>query len=153
MAKKTYNEKLRNSGDLPKVESIAGTKQGARLQAQTMLIAAPLQYDALIKRVPLGRLTTIDRMMAYLAKQHGADVACPMTAGIFVNIAAQASEERLGLDETPYWRALKKGGELSEKYPGGLEGHKQWLLAEGHTVIQRGKRLFVQDYEEKIFEL
>lgn len=152
MAKKSYNEKLRHSADLPKVENIAGTKQAERLKAQTMLIAAPLEYDALMKRVPPGRLITIDRLMAFLATQHGADIACPMTAGIFVNIAAHANEERLGVDETPYWRTLKKGGELSEKYPGGLIGHQQKLEAEGHTVTQRGKRLFVQDYADKLHE-
>jgi hypothetical protein len=151
MAKKTFNEKLRHSGDLPKVENIAGTKQGERLQAQTMLIAAPLEYDELMKRVPFGHLTTIDRLMTFLAQKHSADTACPMTAGIFVNIAARASEERLGLDETPYWRTLKKGGELSEKYPGGLEGQQHKLEGEGHKVTQRGKRFFVQDYEAKLF--
>jgi alkylated DNA nucleotide flippase Atl1 len=57
----------------------------------------------------------------------------------------------LGLEETPYWRTLKKGGELSEKYPGGLAGHSHKLEAEGHTLTQRGKRLFVQDYEKKLF--
>ena len=151
VVKKSFNEKLQHSGDLPKVESIAGTKQGERLQAQTMLIAAPREYDALMKLVPPGYLTTIDRMMAHLAKEHQAETACPMTAGIFVNIAAKASEERLGMDETPYWRTLKKGGELSEKYPGGLEGQRQKLEEEGHRVTQRGKRLFVQDYEQKLF--
>jgi hypothetical protein len=152
MAKKSYNEKLQHNGDLPKVESIVGTKQAERLKAETMLIAAPREYDALMKRVPAGCLTTIDRMMAHLAAQYSADTACPMTAGIFVNIAAKASEERLGVDETPYWRTLKKGGELSEKFPGGLEGHRQKLEAEGHLVVQRGKRFFVQGYEEKLFE-
>ncbi|MCL1905612.1 MAG: MGMT family protein [Clostridiales bacterium] len=152
MVKKSYNEKLQHNGDLPKVESIAGSKQGERLKAETMLIAAPQQYDALMKRVPPGRLTTIDRLMSCLAKEHKADTACPMTAGIFVNIAAHASEERLGVDETPYWRTLKKGGELNEKYPGGLTGQQQRLEAEGHTVAQRGKRLFVQDHEAKVFD-
>lgn len=48
----------------------------------------------------------------HLAKKHCADFTCPLTAGIFMNIAAHASDERK-IDETPYWRTLKKGGELN----------------------------------------
>ena len=141
MAKKTFNEKLASSGDLPKVE---------KLDTKTMVIAAPVEYDQLMKKVPRGKLTTIDRMMAYMAKKHNADCACPMTAGIFVNIAAHASEERAGKKETPWWRTLKKDGQLNEKFPDGIDGQKTRLEAEGHTVIQKGKRYLVENYEKKV---
>lgn len=72
-----------------------------------MLIAPPISYDELMRRVPCGRLITSDGVRDYLAREHGADFTCPLTAGIFMNIAARASEER-GTDETPYWRTLKK---------------------------------------------
>jgi hypothetical protein len=45
-----------------------------------------------------------------------------MTTGIFAWIAANAAEEqkRKGEKEiTPYWRTLKSGGVINEKYPGG----------------------------------
>ena len=48
---------------------------------------------------------------------------------------------------TPYWRTLKAKGELNPKFPGGVERHRQLLEAEGHTVIKRGKKYFVADYE------
>ena len=148
--KKTFNEKLNSPGDLPKVEKLANPRLIERYKANTMVIAAPLEYDRLMKKVPAGKLTTIDRMMAHLAKKHGAGCACPMTAGIFVNISAYASEEREGRDETPWWRTLKKDGVLSEKFPGGIESQKTRLEAEGHTIIQKGKRFFVEGYEGKI---
>ena len=151
MAKKTYNEKLNFSGDLPKVEKL-GPKLIERYKTDTMVIAAPREYDALMKKVPAGKLTTIDRMMAYMAKKHGAGCACPMTAGIFVNISAHASEEREGKNETPWWRVLKKDGVLNEKFPGGTESQKTRLEAEGHTVIQKGKRYFVEGYEGKVWQ-
>ncbi len=69
-----------------------------------------------------------------------------------MNIAAKASVER-GVDETPYWRTLKKDGELNEKFPEGIEGHKTLLEMEGHTILQKGKRYFVMDFEDKRFEL
>ena len=157
MAKKTYNEKLQFSGDLPKVEKFTDTRFIERYKTDSMVIAAPIEYDSLMKKVPAGKLTTIDRMMAYLAKKHGAGCACPMTAGIFVNISAHASEERcsgssqsLGKNETPWWRTLKKDGLLNEKFLGGIESQKTHLEAEGHTIIQKGKRYFVESYEGKI---
>lgn len=150
MAKKTYNEKLNHKGNLPKVESISDPHFIERYKSNTMVIAAPLEYDALMKKVPYGKLTTIDRMMSYMAKKHGAGCACPMTAGIFVNISAHASEERSGKNETPWWRTLKKDGLLSEKFPGGIESQKIRLEAEGHAVIQKGKRYIVENYENKI---
>jgi hypothetical protein len=48
---------------------------------------------------------------------------------------------------------LKVKGELNEKYPGGIDGQKLLLEMEGHTVIQKGKRYFVDGYEEKLFDL
>jgi alkylated DNA nucleotide flippase Atl1 len=75
-----------------------------------------------------------------------------LTAGIFANICAHASEERSD-NKIPWWRTLKAKGELNEKYPGGIDGQKRMLEMEGHTVNQRGKRYFVAEYEEKIATL
>jgi alkylated DNA nucleotide flippase Atl1 len=148
---KTFNEKLNHSGDLPKVEKLTNPRLIERYKATTMAIVPPLEYDALMKKVPKGKLSTIDRMMAYMAKKHHAGCACPMTAGMFVNIAAHASEERAGQNETPWWRTLKKDGLLNEKYPGGIEAQKTLLEAEGHTIIQKGKKYFVEDCEKKFY--
>jgi hypothetical protein len=103
-----------------------------------------------MKSVPHGKLITTDRLRDHLAKKHGADFTCPLTCGIFVNVSAYASVERRGSDETPWWRTLKKDGELSEKYPEGIDGQKLRLEMEGHTVIQKGKRFFVKDYEQSL---
>ncbi len=153
MAKKTWNEKLANTKDLPRVEFVGDNPEMAkRFGEGNMLIAAPMEYDELMKKVPRGKLITTAQLREVLAKKHKADFTCPLTAGIFVNIAAKAAEERNGVDETPYWRTLKKDGELCEKFPNGIDGHKLLLEMEGHTVIQKGKRYFVKDYQEKLYE-
>jgi hypothetical protein len=41
---------------------------------------------------------------------------------------------------------LKNGGELNPKYPGGIEALRTRLQAEGHQVVQKGKRFFVADF-------
>jgi len=81
----------------------------------------------------------------YLAEKHDANFTCPLTAGIFMNITAHASVERK-TDETPYWRTLKKDGELNKKYPEGINSQRIHLEMEGHTIIKKGKRYFVKDY-------
>lgn len=148
--KKTYNEKLQFCGDMPKVEEITDIKSIERFGGTRMLIAPPLEYDGVMRKVPQGKVITSDRIRAYLAKKHGADFTCQLTAGIFINIAANASEEREE-DKIPYWRTLKKDGELNEKYPGGIELQKALLEKEGHEVLKKGKRYFVKDFEKKLF--
>jgi alkylated DNA nucleotide flippase Atl1 len=153
MARKTYHEKLRGAKDLPRIEDISDQPEAARRYGGArMLIAAPMQYHEIMARVPEGRVITVDRVRACLAAQAGADFTCPLTAGIFVNVCAHASEEREG-DEIPWWRTLKPKGELNEKYPGGIEAQRLLLETEGHEVVQRGKRCFVQGFEEKLAEV
>jgi len=112
-----------------------------------MVIPAPIEVDELMQDVPEGQVLTMEELRAKLAERHEADIACPLTTGIFAWIAAHASEEAALAgepDRTPYWRTLKTGGELNPKYPGGIEIQKAHLESEGHTVIQKGKRYFVE---------
>ena len=150
--KKTWNEKLNDSKDMPRVKE-ATLNAAIRYGGLKMLLTPPRSYDFLMREIPFGRLTTVEHIREYLAERHNANFTCPATAGVFVNIVANASAERSGANPTPYWRTLKKGGELCGKYPGGIDAHKALLEAEGHTVIQRGKRYFVADYESKLFDL
>ena len=152
MAKKSYNQKLQDSKDMPKITEITDPRAISMYGGTKLLIAPPLAYDGVMKRVPSGKVITSDYIRSYLARKHGADNTCPLTAGIFINIAAKASVER-DVDTTPYWRTLKKDGELNEKYPEGIDGHKLRLEAEGHTIVQKGKRYFVKDYKDSLFEL
>jgi len=152
MSKKTYNEKLNFCGDMPKIEEITDIKSIERFGGTRMLIAPPLEYDEVMRKVPRGKVITSDRIRSYLAKKHGADYTCQLTAGIFINIAANASEERAE-DKIPFWRTLKKDGELNEKYPGGIEVQKALLEQEGHDIVKKGKRYFVKDFEKKMHEI
>ena len=152
MAKKTYNEKLHSPGDLPKIEDLSEKPEAVkRMGGSKMLIAAPLQYNEIMAQVPEGKLITSDRIRTCLATRSGADTTCPLTAGIFINICAHASEERSD-NKIPWWRTLKVKGELNEKYPGGIDGQKLMLEMDGHIVIQKGKRYYVEDYEDSLFD-
>ena len=152
---KDFNAMLRDSKDMPKIQIITDRKSIEKYGGNKMYFAPPLAYDRVMKRVPYGRVTTVGERREYFAKQSGADFTEPITAGIFVSIAAWASHQRSG-DETPYWRTLKANGELNEKYPGGIESQKEKLEAEGHTIISKGRkniRYYVKDYEMALYDL
>jgi len=151
--KKSWREKLADNKGLPRVQRVSG-KLTARWGEGSFVIPAPLEVDALMKRVPKGRLVTISELRGALAAQHQTDFACPLTTGIFSWIAAHAAAEAEAGGAkrvTPYWRTLKAGGELNPKYPGGLASLRTRLEAEGHEVRQRGKRCFVVDFEKRLF--
>lgn len=153
--KKTWREKLADSKDLPKVEPIPAHAPPAWGRGR-FVIPAPCEVDALMRKVPKGKLTTIDDLRAALAAEHGVEVACPITTGIFAWIAAHAAEEDVADGKqrvTPYWRTLKKGGEVNAKYPGGVEAVRAKLAAEGHETITKGKRVLVVDYARKAAKL
>lgn len=150
---KDFNAMLRNSKDMPKIQIITDPDTIAAYGGNRMFFAPPIDYDRVMKQVPFGKVTTVGAIRSYFAKQNSADLTEPMTAGIFVTIAAWASEQRVD-DKTPYWRTLKADGELNCKYPGGLSAQKEKLEAEGHTILQRGRktvRYFVQNYEQALF--
>ena len=148
--RKSWREKLGDSKDFPKVVKIKG-KMRKNWGTGTVVIPAPKEVDEIMKKIPTGKLITINDIREKLAKRHGATIGCPITTGIFAWIAAHAADEATkggSKNITPYWRTLKMGGVVNEKYPGGVEAQKKLLQGEGHKVIQKGKKYVVVDYEK-----
>ena len=153
--KKDFNAMLHDGKDMPKFQTITDPKSIEKYGGNKMYFAPPIDYDKIMKQIPHGKVITVGKIREYFAKLNGADFTEPITAGIFVSIAAWASNQR-SEDETPYWRTLKANGELNAKYPGGVEAQKEKLEAEGHIIIQKGRkniRYYVQDYENALFHL
>lgn len=152
--KKDFNAMLQNKKDMPKIQVISDPKTIERYGGSRMYFAPPEDYDKVMKQVPYGKVITAGTIREYFAEMNQADFTDPMTAGIFISIAAWASHQRTE-DKTPYWRTLKAKGELNPKYPGGIEAQRKKLEAEGHTIIQKGRkniRYFVKDYENVLFD-
>lgn len=123
-----------------------------------MLVPKPLDVDALIRKIRKGKLVTVTQIMKRLAKDFHADIACPMTTGIFIRIAAEAAEEDLSKGKkqiTPYWRVLKMNGSLNEKFPGGTKAQAARLKKEGHRIQpSKGKKPpKVKDFEKSLQKL
>lgn len=153
--KKDFNAMLKDGKDMPKIVEITDEKSIEKYGGRRMYFAPPLDYDAVMRRIPEGKVITVGNIREYFAKQNNADFTDPITAGIFCSIAAWASFQRSD-DKTPYWRTLKANGELNPKYPGGVEEQKKLLETEGHTIIKKGRtniRYYVKDYEQFLYRL
>ena len=117
-----------------------------------MIIPKPIDVDALIRKTRKGRLVTVSEIRSRLARDNNVDVACPLTTGIFIRIAAEAAEEDLQNGKTrvtPYWRVIKDDGSLNERFPGGAKSQTRRLKEEGHRVVPgKGKKPpAVKDFE------
>lgn len=151
--KKDFNAMLAEAKGMPRIQLVTDPATIRKYGGDRMYFAPPIDYDRAMRRVPRGMVTTVGEIRAFFAREAGADFTEPITAGVFVSIAAWASFQRQA-DETPYWRTLKAGGELNPKYPGGIEAQREKLEAEGHTVIRRGRknfRYYVEDYEKVLY--
>lgn len=138
--RKSWCEKL--EGAHPAKVVAIPPKMQKRFGKGTMLIPTPLDMDAAIRKVPRGRVVTLTSLRERLARAAGADVTCPMVAGMFVRIVAEAAEEQMREGKsrvTPYWRVVRDGGLLFEKLPGGPLAQAELLQAEGHAVDRSGK--------------
>jgi hypothetical protein len=149
-ARKTWREKLEIEREPEVVDDPRGRGK--------MLIPRPLDVDALMRRIQKGKLATVEQIRERLAKDFNADLTCPLTAGIFIRIAAEAAEEDLSRGEkeiTPYWRVLKADGGLNEKLPGGTEAQAARLIEEGHSIEPgKGKKPpRVKDFQRSLQRL
>ncbi len=158
--RKSWQEKLIDKDNLPKILKLkknfpcynAVHKMGAQV-GDAVILVNPSEVVCLMKQVPKGKLITLVEICKILAKKHGVDACCSLTTGIFVMIAANAAEEAAYLGKPlpiPYWRTLKADGSLNERYPGGAVVQKKLLEAEGFTILKKGKRYVVKDFENYI---
>ncbi|MCX6009689.1 MAG: MGMT family protein [Chloroflexi bacterium] len=135
--RKTWRQKLEEEHpEHGKVVDIPPKMQN-RFGTGKMLIPKPLDINALINKIPKGKLVTVTQIREKLAKDAHANCSCPMTTGIFLRIVAEVAEEdlRSGKREvTSYWRVLKSDGSLNEKFPGGAQAQAARLKKEGHSI-------------------
>jgi len=124
-----------------------------------MIIAKPLDVDALIRKVRKGKLVTVQLLRKKIANDYSKThnglevVTCPLTTGIFVRIISECANEDLQQGKknvTPYWRVVKDGGSLFEKLPGGIMLQTEKLSLEGFTFEHKGKKIKVQNFESKL---
>jgi alkylated DNA nucleotide flippase Atl1 len=152
-SKLSWREKLEKPQQ-PKLVQIP--PKMSRFGKGTMLIPTPMLVDEMVRRIPKGKLVTVCELRRKLAADFAADVTCPLTTGIFVRIAAEAAAEDRANGRrriTPYWRVVKDDGSLNPKFPGGEKLQTECLRSEGFSIVRKGKRTLVKDFERRLASL
>lgn len=72
-SRQSWQEKLNDSKDLPIVVEITG-KMSTRWGTGTVCIPAPIEVDEIMRKVPKGKLITINQIREVVAKRHGATI-------------------------------------------------------------------------------
>ena len=148
--KKSWRDRLAGYPHLPNVKEIPPPLR-KRHGEGTIATPSPREVEEAMREIPEGRLATVFGIGENIAARHRATIGCTVTTAIFAHMVAHAATEAVQAKAaTPYWRTLKIDGELNAKYPGGIEAQMTRLEAEGHTVVQRGKRYFVEDFAKKL---
>jgi hypothetical protein len=111
--------------------------------AGKMLLPCPATVAAQIRRIPQHQLLSKELLQAQLAEQFQVRVTCPFTTKKALQAIAQDTSQPV-----PYWRVIKKNGELFSYFPGGVEGHAGRLQKEGFTIDTTGKAPKVQHFKE-----
>jgi alkylated DNA nucleotide flippase Atl1 len=161
--RKSWPEKLADKKNLPKILKLqkifpcynAVHKMGAEAGDDVVLVN-PSEIVALMKQVPEGKVITLVEICKVVAQKHHVKGCCSLTTGIFIMTAANAAEEAVNEGKSlplPYWRTLKVDGFLNEKYPGGALAQKKLLEAEGFTILKKGKKFVVKDFEKNLAEV
>ncbi|MFH0847090.1 MAG: hypothetical protein V1894_03400 [Chloroflexota bacterium] len=70
-SRKSWREKLADSKGLPRVETVT-PQMSQRWGTGTVVIPAPLEVDELMRKVPRGRLITVNQIREALARRHKA---------------------------------------------------------------------------------
>ena len=152
ISRTTWREKIDKPQD---VKIVKVPPKMSRFGSGTMLIPTPKLIDAMIRKVPKGKLVTVSELRRKLARDFRTDVTCPLTTGIFVRIAAEAAEEDRANGKkriAPYWRVIKDDGSMNPKLPGGSAQQSRYLRAEGFEVANKGKTPRVQDFDGRLFQ-
>ncbi len=71
--RKSWQKKLVDSKNLPKVAEITG-KMSTRWGTGTVAIPAPIEVDEIMRKVPRGKLITINQIREIVARKHGATI-------------------------------------------------------------------------------
>ena len=94
-------------------------KNFADLKAdEKMLISSPRSIANYVAKIPYGTEKSVKLMRLELAENANADNTCPLTCGIFLRIAIEASIEQSNgaKPDLPFWRVIDRIRSLIEIY-------------------------------------
>ena len=137
MARKSWQQKMEGSASnevKPAPADFADIKTG-----QLMLLTSAKDVADYIANIPKGQEIDIKALRSGLAKQAGAETACPIVTGICLRIVAECTGEKLdaGLpakDLPPVWRAMPPKATIWKKLENGADKLRKLRVSEGLEI-------------------
>ena len=91
-----------------------------------MFVGTPEIVEAYIRNIPAGVHTSLQQMRKDLAADNNAEYSCPITAGIFLRIVAEAAYEEYIAGKSikkiaPFWRIIDRKAAVVKKLTFGTE--------------------------------
>lgn len=120
---KSWSEKFAHPPE-PRISRLEKPYAGHR-EGEKMLIPTPAVVAAYVESIPQGEVRTMPQLREDLAAAYGAEFTCPLTAGIFLRIAAERAWEQHQQGKslaniTPFWRAMDLKSPMAKKLACGL---------------------------------
>ena len=86
---------------------------------EKMLISSPRSIANYVAKIPYGTEKSVKLMCRELAENTNTDNTCPLTCGIFLRIAIEASLEQSNgaKPDLPFWRVIDRNSSLIRKLP------------------------------------
>jgi alkylated DNA nucleotide flippase Atl1 len=113
-----------------------------------MLLPCPATVAALILKIPAGRVATSEQLRSRLARDFNVQVTCPVTTQKALKVIAKDSSQVV-----PYWRVIKKNGELLRHLAGDIDRQVASLASEGIAIDSTGKTPRVVNFKQCLAEL
>ena len=84
-----------------------------------LIFFSPKSIANYIAKIPYGTEKSVKLMRLELAENANADNTCPLTCGIFLRIAIEASLEQSNgaKPDLPFWRVIDRNSSLIKKLP------------------------------------
>jgi hypothetical protein len=112
-----------------------------------MLVPCPATVEALLKKIPEGKLVTIDLVRKTLADQFNVQTTCPFNTKLCLRAIANDPGKKVA-----YWRVVQGTGEMIDYFPGGFAGHAALLSEHGFVIGYDGKKPKVKNLRENLVQ-
>ncbi|MFZ2538231.1 MAG: methylated DNA-protein cysteine methyltransferase [Oscillospiraceae bacterium] len=108
---KDFNVMLANSKDMPKIQIITDEASIKKYGGSKMFFAPPIEYDKIMKRIPVGKVITVGVIRDYFAKGNGANFTDPIT---FSMMRLSQKSNEWNITDKNHW---EENGWLNKKRP------------------------------------
>jgi alkylated DNA nucleotide flippase Atl1 len=113
-----------------------------------MLKPSRASVEALVERIPLGKVLTTSLLRKRLAESRNAQMTCPFLTKRALMAIAHDPEAT-----APFWRVVMGSGEMIAAYPGGVTQQALHLQSEGVTIADKAGRNRVVNLMHRVVAL